>query len=281
LEIPVQYISSEIMKGFNEYILNSIALQIYAKLGGTPWVLPANRLVDREIIIGIGHSLIRKNELKGADQSRVVGITTFLSSDGQYLLGEKVKDVPFDSYFEELLKSLTQSFSRLEKKQGWSAGDTVRLIFHIFKPVKNTEFDVISQFIKNNTNYKIKFAFVTISKSHPFLMFDPNQAGVNQKGAFIPDRAINLFLDSETCLIQMLGAKDLKTGKQAMSTPIQIKIRTPQGNYDNNELNESREIIDDMELKRLQGFESVFLKRVNILSNIVYNFLLIVLFYSV
>jgi hypothetical protein len=269
------------MKGFNEYILNSIALQIYAKLGGTPWVLPANRLVDREIIIGIGHSLIRKNELKGADQSRVVGITTFLSSDGQYLLGEKVKDVPFDSYFEELLKSLTQSFSRLEKEQGWSAGDTVRLIFHIFKPVKNTEFDVISQFIKNNTNYKIKFAFVTISKSHPFLMFDPNQAGVNQKGAFIPDRAINLFLDSETCLIQMLGAKDLKTGKQAMSTPIQIKIRTPQGNYDNNELNESREIIDDMELKRLQGFESVFLKRVNILSNIVYNFLLIVLFYSV
>ncbi len=238
LEVPVQYISSEIIKSFNEYILNSIALQIYAKLGGTPWVLPANRSVDREIIIGIGHSLIRKNELKGADQSRVVGITTFLSSDGQYLLAEKVKDVPFDSYFEELLKSLTQSFTRLEKEQGWSVGDTVRLIFHIFKPIKNTEFDVISQFIKNNTNYKIKFAFVTIGKSHPFLMFDHTQTGTNQKGAFIPDRATNLFLDSETCLIQMLGAKDLKTSKQAMSTPIQIKIRTPQGNYANNELND-------------------------------------------
>ncbi len=238
LEIPVQYISTQKIKSYNEYILNSICLQIYAKLGGTPWVLPSSRSVDREIIIGIGHTLIRSNQYSGAEQSKVVGITTFLSSDGQYLLGDKVKDVPFANYFQELLNSLNQSFNRLEREQGWSEGDTVRLIFHIFKPIKNTEFDVISQFIKNNTKYKIKFAFVTISKSHPHLMFDPAQLGVNNKGAFIPNRATNVFLDSETCLVQMLGAKDLKTSKHGMSNPIQIKIRTPQGNYDNNELND-------------------------------------------
>lgn len=237
LEIPVQYISTEKIKSYNEYILNSISLQIYAKLGGTPWVLPSNRSVDREIIIGIGHTLIRSNQFRGAEQSKIVGITTFLSSDGQYLLGDKVKDVLFENYFQELLSSLSQSFNRLEKEQGWSEGDTVRLIFHIFKPIKNTEFDVISQFIKNNTKYKIKFAFVTISKSHPHLIFDPTQPGISNKGAFIPNRATNVFLDSETCLVQMLGAKDLKTSKQGMSNPIQIKIRTPQGNYDNNELN--------------------------------------------
>lgn len=238
LEIPVQYISTDKIKSFNEYILNSIALQIYAKLGGTPWVLPAHRSVDREIIIGIGHSLVRKNQQKGAEQSKVVGITTFLSSDGQYLLGEKVKDVSFENYFNELLNSLTESFNRLEKEQGWSDGDTVRLIFHIFKPIKNTEFDVISQYIKNNTKYKIKFAFVTISKAHPNLIFDTLQPSINNKGAYIPNRATNVFLDSETCIVQMLGARDLKTAKQGMSTPIQIRIRTPQGNYDNNELNE-------------------------------------------
>ena len=37
----------------------------------------------------------------------VVSITTFLSSDRQYLLGDKVKDVPFENYFEELLKPQT------------------------------------------------------------------------------------------------------------------------------------------------------------------------------
>ncbi|ALL06287.1 Piwi domain protein [Pedobacter sp. PACM 27299] len=238
LEIPVQYISTEKVKSYNEYIMNSLALQIYAKLGGTPWVLPSQKSVDREIIIGIGHSWMRQNQYKGAEQSKVVGITTFLSSDGQYLLGDKVKDVPFENYFSELLGSLTQSFNRLEKDQGWIEGDTVRLIFHIFKPIKNTEFDVISQFIKNNTKYKIKFAFITISKSHPHLLFEPNQPGISGKGAYIPNRASNFFLDSETCIVQMFGPKELKTARQGISTPIQIRIRTPQGNYDNNELDE-------------------------------------------
>lgn len=244
LEIPVQYITSEKVKSHNEYILNSIALQIYAKLGGTPWVLPSHRSVDREIIIGIGHSWLRKNQYKGAEQNRVVGITTFLSSDGQYLLGDKVKDVAFENYFDELLKSLKQSIQRLSAEQGWAEGNTIRLIFHIFKPIKNTEFDVISQLIKEITEYKIKFAFVTISKSHPNMMFDNSQFGVTKygsntvKGEFIPNRACNVFLDSETCIVQMFGANELKTAKQGMSTPIQIKIRTPQGKYDNNELSD-------------------------------------------
>jgi hypothetical protein len=244
LEIPVQFVTSEKVKTPNENILNSISLQIYAKLGGTPWVLPSPSSVDREIIIGIGHSWLRENLYKGAEQNRVVGITTFLKSDGQYLLGDKVKDVPFESYFGELLKSLKSSIKRLASEQGWNEGDTVRLIFHIFKPIKSTEFDVISQLIKETPEYKIKFAFITISDTHPHLLFDPNQLGIAKyanspvKGEFIPNRASNVFLDSETCLIQMFGAKELKTAKHGMSRPIQIKIRTPKGKYKSNELND-------------------------------------------
>ena len=245
LEIPVQFVTSEIINNnHNEYILNSIALQIYAKLGGTPWVLPSQRSVDREIIIGIGHSWLRRNQYMGAEQSRVVGITTFMSSDGQYLLGDKVKDVAFDNYFDELLKSLKQSIQRLSTEYGWSDGDTVRLIFHIFKPIKNTEFDVISRLVHEISQYKIKFAFVTISNVHPIVLFDINQPGVSKygsnvvKGEYIPNRGNNVFLDAETCIVQMFGANELKTAKQGMSKPIQIKIRTPQGNYDNGELND-------------------------------------------
>lgn len=244
LEIPVQFVTSEIIGNHNEYILNSVALQIYAKLGGTPWVLPSQRSVDKEIIVGIGHSWLRKNQYAGAEQNRVVGITTFMSSDGQYLLGDKVKDVPFEGYFEELLKSLKQSIIRLSTEQGWSDGDTVRLIFHIFKPIKNTEFDVISQLVRDITQYKIKFAFVTISTVHPTMLFDINQSGIAKygsnimKGQYIPNRGSNVFLDEKTCIVQMFGANELKTAKQGISKPVLINIRTPQGNYNSSDLND-------------------------------------------
>lgn len=238
LEIPVQFVRTTTISNYSEYILNPLALQIYAKLGGTPWVLPAQRSVDREIVIGIGHSWMRSNMYRGADSSRVVGITTFMSSDGQYLLGDKVKDVHYESYFSELLKSLKSSISRLSEEYAWQEDDTVRLIFHIFKPIKDVEFKVISQLVKDISQFKIKFAFVTISKSHPSILFDINQQGEKKYGSnqvigkFIPQRGSNIFIDEETSLVQMLGVKELKTAKHGMSTPIQIKIRKPQGNFD-------------------------------------------------
>lgn len=202
-------------------------------------MLPSNRSVDREIIIGIGHSWLRQNQYSGSANTRVVGITTFLSSDGQYLLSDKVREVVYEDYFEELLKSLKSSIALLEREQAWNEGDTVRFIFHIFKPIKNVEFDVVAKLVGDIKRYRIQFAFVTISKKHPFLLFDPDQKGVlkyrnspETKGEFIPVRASNIFLDSQTCLIQMLGARELKSDLHGMSAPIQVKIRTPQGKFE-------------------------------------------------
>jgi hypothetical protein len=243
LEIPVQFVTSVKILNYNEYILNTIALQIYAKLGGTPWVLPSIRSVDREIIIGIGNSWLRANQSHGVKLDRVVGITTFFSSDGQYLYGGKAKDVPYEEYFSELLSCLKQSIGYLAKEEGWNQGDTIRLIFHIFKPIKNTEYDVVTQLIKEITDYKIQFAFVTIGSEHPFQLYDQSQRGISDgyknavtKGEGVPIRGSNLFLDSSTCIVQMLGAKELKSNRHGMSKPIQIKIRIPQGNQDYREV---------------------------------------------
>lgn len=238
LEIPVQFVLSRKIRRHDEYLLNSIALQIYAKLGGTPWVLPSSRSVDRELIIGIGHSMIRKNSFSGAEQNRVVGITTFFSSDGQYLLSNKAKDVPYQEYFAELLKNLRESFQRLHDEQGWKDGDTIRLIFHIFKPIRNIEFEVVCELMKQFSQYKIQFAFVTISKSHPLMIFEPSQTGIrnsyssNVKGEYIPYRGANIIIDDTSCLIQMLGAKEIKTDRHGASNPILVRIRVPQGNFD-------------------------------------------------
>lgn len=88
MAIPVQFVDSatlSINKSADAF-LNIISVQMYAKLGGIPWVLPTKQNYDKEIVIGVGSSLQRKNKFKGNDKTKVVGITTFFSGEGRYLL---------------------------------------------------------------------------------------------------------------------------------------------------------------------------------------------------
>jgi hypothetical protein len=240
LEIPVQFITTELVGRIKDYILNSIALQMYAKMGGTPWVLPANQSVDREIVVGIGHSIIRDNAFQGAAQNRVVGITTYMSSDGQYLLGERVRDVPYDEYFTELLKNLQAAIDKLRQEQAWKRGDTVRLIFHVFKPLKNVEHDVVVKLLEHYPEFRIQYAFVTIGRNHPYRLYDPEERGVppfngsqEKKGAFAPMRGTMVQLDKHSCIVQMIGPFETKTVSHGVSVPMQIRLWLPEAQNEN------------------------------------------------
>lgn len=230
-QIPVQFALKEKIRRADsslDSILNSVALQIYAKMGGTPWVIPANQNIDREIIIGLASSWLRKNRFARADQSRIVGITTFFAADGKYDFGRKCRDVPYEDYFQELLLSLKSSIEELSRRDGWRDGDTVRIIVHIFKPIKNIEAEVISKLMEEFTQYRIRFCFVTISEHHSFMIFDSNQDGVEfygrKKGEYLAARGQNVILDSHSCLLNMKGPRDVKTPKQGLPSPLLIRI---------------------------------------------------------
>lgn len=231
LQIPIQIVNTENINRFDEYKLNAIALQMYAKLGGVPWTIQTKDSVDKEIIIGIGNSIFRNNAYQGNEQKRIVGISTFFSADGQYMMSGDIKDVPYEDYFQELLDSLRDSIGTLSKEYAWQNNQTVRFVFHIFKPIKNIEFEVVKELVKEFTNYKIQFAFVTISERHPLIMYDKNQRGVvkwnKTIGEFVPFRGTNIVIDDSTCLVQMLGVKEMKTGKHGASNPILIRILKP------------------------------------------------------
>lgn len=234
LQIPLQIVSAENVSNYDEYKLNAIALQCYAKLGGVPWTIVTSQSIDHEIVIGIGHSIFRNNSFSGNEQHRVVGISTFFSGDGQYLMSGDIKDVTYEEYFGELLASLRQSLDSLSKQYAWKENSTVRLIFHIFKPLKNIEFDVVKELIKEFPQFQVQFAFVTISERHPHLMYDLAQEGVPVsrygnaiKGKYVPLRGKNIVINDSSCLIQMLGAKQIKTDKHGASAPILVKILKP------------------------------------------------------
>lgn len=228
--IPVQGIKQENVRKTESYlgsILGPMALQIYAKLGGIPWTLPGSKDVDRELIVGIGSTEQRDTEFKGGGIRRIVGLTTFFANDGRFLMANTNRAVPYEDYFEELLTGLETSINTLSRseEQPWEDGDTVRIIFHIFKPIKNIEADVVAELIKKFPNYDIRYAFVTVSTRHPFIMFDKQQRGsASQLGNFVPARGTNIKLSDTEWLVQIRGNKEIKAKRHGFSRPVLVKI---------------------------------------------------------
>lgn len=230
--IPVQAAEVDtLIKGDNDlrWVCDSVALQIYAKLGGRPWALRADNSIEHEIVVGIGSSIERNNLMSSNTQKRIVGITTFFTGDGKYLFGNKCKEVPFEDYFDELLNNLRDSIDDISMDYGWNTKEKIRLIFHIFKPIKNVEADVVEKLINEYQDYDIQYCFVTISEQHPFLLFDPH-VKTGKKGNFVPSRTSNWILDDSSCLLQVLGTEDMVTSRHGFSSPLLIRIH-PKSSY--------------------------------------------------
>src|SRR5260221_11252806 len=170
--IPVQCVKeSHLRKGPSSlaFTLGPTALQMYAKLGGIPWLLPGSQSVDAELIVGIGNTIHRPNLWTGAEQSRVVGLTTFFLGDGRYIMGQELRRVPYCEYFAELLRSLAESIDFVSKEYAWKDGKTVRLVFHVFKPLRNLEVEVIDQLVRPFPRFKIIYSFLTVSNFYPLM----------------------------------------------------------------------------------------------------------------
>lgn len=229
--ITAQYIK-EVNAREPKFVLDSCALQMYAKLGGTPWVLPSSPNIAHELIVGVGSSLVRQNLYAGAQQHKLVGITTFFNADGKYIFSSRSKEVAYQDYFQELLSSLKGSIDIISREQGWSSGAIVRIIFHVFKPMKDLEVEVVAKLIEQYPQFDIKFSFVSFGENHPYLIFNLDQQGVASrfiatvKGKYTPDRGTNFMLEPGVCLLQLKGPSDVKSGKQGFTGPLVIRIHT-------------------------------------------------------
>jgi hypothetical protein len=201
-------------------ILGPLALQVYAKLGGTPWAIESSADVDHEIIVGVGHYIERESEFQGGGQHRFVGVTTFFSAEGSFILASKCRAVPYDEYLTALLESLRSSIAQIAEEGTWRNSQTIRLVFHIFKPLRRDEVEVIDQLVKEFPQYDIRYAFVTISTSQPLVMFAESSRGELS----VPLRSTNLLLSPRESLIQLKGQNEIKYSKHGFTHPSLIRI---------------------------------------------------------
>jgi hypothetical protein len=210
-----------------DFVLSNIALASYAKLGGTPWHLKVNNPMAHELVVGLGSASISDSRL-GARQ-RMVGITTLFTSEGRYLLGNMSNAVPFEEYGKAVVEMLTSAIERARVDMNWQKGDEVRLVFHSFKPLKDTEANAVKAVAESLKDYHVDFAFLHIAQEHDTAIFDSDSAGMKSytgvsKGEFAPKRGTYLTLNKSNTILSLTGGREIKKPTDGLPYPVLLHL---------------------------------------------------------
>ena len=220
--IPVQEVHIEtIQKPLNTlpYVLNNIGLACYAKLGGTPFVLRAEEVVRKELVIGIGHAIDRDTRLSYGKP--VIGFTTVFKNNGDFLLSGCTPFCDFSSYEDKLEDVIVSSVEKVAEREGYRDGEELRIIFHVFKKTGRRENQAVQKALERLKKYKIEYALLHVNDSHLFHMFDKtNNIGIPSD--YIAPRGVAIELGPRERLINLIGPKQY-LGK-GCPTPLRLTI---------------------------------------------------------
>lgn len=172
--IPTQDVQIEtIRQNLNAFTMTNIALNSYAKLGGTAWTIEKEDKLKDELVIGIGSTLSDNGQF-------VLGIAQVFHNDGRYMTGDCSPLSTFDDYAENLENHLFHTLKPLVEQM--SKSGTFRLIFHLFKSAsEDYEIRAINGLKDRLVGYNFEFALVHLGYGHNFrLYYNDGHSAVNQ-----------------------------------------------------------------------------------------------------
>lgn len=230
-QIPSQAFESETMGGRPvqvAYSMNNMALATYAKMRGVPWILRGTPTISHELVVGLASASTGDGRL--GERQRLVGITTIFSGDGNYWLSSLTPAVPATDYEESVRSHLVQSLERVAEQMNWRPNDSVRIIFHAFKPFRDSEVDAVRAVVDGLQRYDAEFAFLHVADDHPYLLLDSSQRGVRDfdtnstKGVYAPERGSYIQLSRHEVLVCLTGARDVKRPTDGVPRPVLAKL---------------------------------------------------------
>ena len=162
--IPTQDVQIEtIRQKLNSYTMTNIALNSYAKLGGTAWTIEKEDKLKDELVIGIGSTISKDGQF-------VLGIAQIFHNDGRYMTGNCSPLSSFEKYAENLENHLFETLEPLVEEMKNSG--TFRLIFHLFKSASEEyEIRAINKLKARLSNYNFEFALVHLAYGHNFRLY--------------------------------------------------------------------------------------------------------------
>lgn len=236
--IPVQQARMDTIRKRNPYSYQNIATALYAKMGGTPWTVDQDQTVADELVIGLG---VAEQGARFGPSRRLVGITTVFRGDGNYLLGYLARQCPYEEYPSELKRTTMEVLRKRKNQESWLPGETVRIVFHSYKPLKGIEIDqIVAECVAEvGKDQNIEFAFLTISREHPYALLDVNQHGIAPrrrpdavKGRFFPERGTIVQVGRYHRLVSTLGPGQSLLPDMPLHRPLLLKLHRPQDDKD-------------------------------------------------
>lgn len=218
--VPVQEFRVETMqkpKDQLQWALGGIGLQVFAKLGGVPWLLQT-KTKEHELVLGLGSANLGTG--KFGDRERVVGLTTAFSGDGRYWLTETSKTVKYEDHEEAVIDSAVSAFKRVRTDMAWRAEDPVRVVIHSFKDFRDKHVEALKKAVLDvaGSEVKVDFAFVHIVEKHPLLVFDP---GEEQR---VPPRGVVVRLGNSEALVTVQGPTEVRREFSGFPRPVCVKV---------------------------------------------------------
>ena len=228
--VPVQVFRLEKMARPDlAHLLNTMSVACYAKLSGTPYVIKTlAHPMAQELVIGMGSAHVSPSRMQLPD--RYVGITTVFTADGHYRVSNVSREAPYDQYAAELLNALRTCIDDVKARNGWQPQDTIRLIFHVFKDLKDAEAQAVKTLVQSlTTEYAgVEFAFLHIIEDHDWMMYDLSSPGVGEgskvKGKCVPVRGHAVPISRSQMLITTTGPRELKVATHGAPQPLLIQL---------------------------------------------------------
>ncbi|MDN3584661.1 Piwi domain-containing protein [Mucilaginibacter flavus] len=172
--IPTQDVQIEtIRQNLNAFTMTNIALNTYAKLGGTAWTIEKEDRLKDELVIGIGSTISDNGQF-------VLGIAQVFHNDGRYMTGDCSPLSTFATYPANLENHLFKTLSPLIEEM--SKTGKFRLIFHLFKSASEEyEIKAIEKLKARLSEYDFEFALVHLGYGHNYrLYYNDGKSDINQ-----------------------------------------------------------------------------------------------------
>ena len=114
--------------------------------------------------------------------------------------------------------------------------DSIRLIFHVFKALKDAEADAVKNLVTALlAEYRsVEFAFVHVGDEHDWSLFDTTAPGIGEwrmpsglrlpRGKGVPRRGHAVLISPTEILLSVTGAFDLKQPVQGLPQPLLLRL---------------------------------------------------------